>query len=587
MNYLDLFILFGTLLFIVAYGVWKTREQKNIEGYLLGGRSMRWGTIGLSVMATQASAITFISTPGQAYESGMGFVQNYFGLPIALIVVSAVFIPLYYKLKVYTAYEFLEKRFDSKTRFLGAFLFLIQRGLAAGITIYAPSIILSSILHWDLTLTIVSTGVLVMIYTVSGGTRAVSITQKQQMAVIMGGMFVTFFIMLAYISAHTSLGGAFQIAGVLGKMEAVNLDFDFSERYTIWSGLAGGFFLALSYFGTDQSQVQRYLGGASATESRMGLMFNALLKIPMQFFILLTGVMVYVFYIFYQPPVHFKATSVEVIKQSPFVEEYDELSGVYQGWLEKRKQAATNLTQKGLSDKEQKVFVNELVTTDKESTKIREKVKDLISKADNTLETKDSDYVFLTFITNYLPHGLIGLLIAVILSAAMSSTSSELNALASTTSVDFYKRMIRKNESDHHYLNISKLLTLAWGVLAILFAILAKNSENLIEAVNIVGSLFYGTILGIFLVAFFLKWVKGNAVFFAAAIAQTVVIACHFMTEAGYFKLGYLWYNAIGCGVTFVLSMIFSFFGFDKNSSKYVTISTRKMRIRKKWVFFI
>ncbi len=556
MNNLDLIVLFGTLLFIVAYGVYKTRGQKDIEGYLLGGHSMKWGTIGLSVMATQASAITFISTPGQAYESGMGFVQNYFGLPIALIVVSAVFIPIFYRLKVYTAYEFLEKRFDLKTRYLGASLFLVQRGLAAGITIYAPAIIISSILHWNLTATILGTGILVIIYTVSGGTKAVSITQKQQMAVIMAGMFAAFFVTLGYIGDHTSFGGALEIAGSLGKLEAVNFSMDAGERYTIWSGLAGGFFLQLSYFGTDQSQVQRYLGGSSAAESRMGLMFNAILKIPMQFFILFVGVMVYVFFIFYNPPIHFKEASVDIVENSAYAGEFQTINDEYSGALEERKLAAQALTNESISDAERSAFVEQLKVADAKSVELRQKAKEVILKADNTLETKDSDYVFLTFIITYLPHGLIGLLIAVIFSAAMSSTSSELNALASTTSVDFYKRAINKGASDHHYLNTSKLMTLGWGVLAILFAILAKNSENLIEAVNIVGSIFYGTVLGIFLVAFFFKWIKGNPVFIAAIIAQTSVIIIHFMTEAGIFSLSYLWYNLIGCGGTIILSMI-------------------------------
>lgn len=556
MNNLDLIVLFGTLLFIVAYGVYKTRGQKDIEGYLLGGHSMKWGTIGLSVMATQASAITFISTPGQAYESGMGFVQNYFGLPIALIVVSAVFIPIFYRLKVYTAYEFLEKRFDLKTRYLGASLFLIQRGLAAGITIYAPAIIISSILHWNLTATILGTGILVIIYTVSGGTKAVSITQKQQMAVIMAGMFAAFFVTLGYIGDHTSFGGALEIAGNLGKLEAVNFSMDAGERYTIWSGLAGGFFLQLSYFGTDQSQVQRYLGGTSAAESRMGLMFNAILKIPMQFFILFVGVMVYVFFIFYNPPIHFKEASVDIVESSEFSDEFAVINNDYSIALDERRAAAKGLANEAITEQEKTTFAQQLKEADAKSVALRQQAKEVILKADETLETKDSDYVFLTFIITYLPHGLIGLLIAVIFSAAMSSTSSELNALASTTSVDFYKRAINKGASDHHYLNTSKLLTLAWGVLAILFAILAKNSENLIEAVNIVGSIFYGTVLGIFLVAFFFKWVKGNSVFVAALVAQTAVITIHFMTEAGIFSLSYLWYNLIGCGGTIILSMI-------------------------------
>ena len=559
MNTVDLVVLFGTLIFIVAYGVWKTRGQSNIKGYLLGDNTLKWGTIGLSVMATQASAITFISTPGQAYDSGMGFVQNYFGLPIAIIIVATVFIPIYYKLKVYTAYEYLEKRFDLKTRILGAFLFLVQRGLAAGITIYAPAIILSSILDWDLTFMIILTGTLVIIYTVSGGTRAVSITQKQQMAVIMMGMFIAFGIIISYITDFVSFGDAVSVAGVLNKTQAVDFDFNFEKRYTFWSGITGGLFLALSYFGTDQSQVQRYLGGKNISESRMGLYFNAIFKIPMQLFILFVGVMVYVFYIFYQPPVHFKEVSLDLVRESPKAQILEDLESEYQTAVEERKSLVLAYAES--SDNEEKeVLGQQIAAADLHSEQIRTEVKELILSVDESIETKDSDYVFLSFILKYLPHGFVGLLIAVILSAAMSSTSSELNSLASTTSVDFYKRLIRSKETDKGYLIASRLFTLMWGLLAIFFAIMAKNSENLIEAVNIIGSIFYGTILGIFLVAFFLKRIGGSAVFYAAIIAEIVVITCHFMAEAGYFKLGYLWYNAIGCFVTIILSLLFNLF---------------------------
>ncbi|MEQ8240682.1 MAG: sodium:solute symporter [Cyclobacteriaceae bacterium] len=554
MNYLDLIVLFGTLLTIVGYGVYKTRGQHNIEGYLLGDKSMKWGTIGLSVMATQASAVTFISTPGQAYESGMGFVQNYFGLPIALIIVSTVFIPIFYKLKVYTAYEFLENRFDLKTRLLSAFLFLVQRGLAAGITIYAPAIIISSILGWNLTMTILITGILVIIYTVSGGTRAVSITQKHQMAVIMAGMTAAFFMMIGYISDYVTFGEAVSIASRLDKMNAVDFDLNFEKRYTFWSGITGGLFLALAYFGTDQSQVQRYLGGQNVRESRMGLMFNAVFKIPMQFFILFVGVMAYVFYLFHQPPVHFKEASVQLLKDSQYNTEYLALEQEYDNLTDQRRELAISFAK--ADESAQKELGDELSSLDQASIATREKVKGLITKMDPEIETKDADYVFLTFILNYLPHGVIGLLIAVIFSAAMSSTSSELNALASTTSIDFYKRLVQKGGSDTHYLNTSKYLTLGWGVIAISFAVLAKNSENLIEAVNIVGSIFYGTILGIFLVAFFFKKVKGNAVFYAALVAQTAVFVFHFLTLAEVITLGYLWYNAIGCFITIILSLI-------------------------------
>jgi len=556
MNNLDLLVLFGTLMFIVSYGVWQTRKQNSLEGYLLGGNSLRWGTIGLSVMATQASAITFISTPGQAYESGMGFVQNYFGLPIALIIVSAVFIPIFYKLKVYTAYEFLESRFDLKTRLLGAFLFLVQRGLAAGITIYAPAIILSSMLGWNLTATILVTGILVIIYTVSGGTKAVSITQKQQMGVIMIGMFMAFFMLISYITEHVSFGNALNIAGSLGKLQAVDLSLDFEKRYTIWSGILGGLFLALSYFGTDQSQVQRYISGKNTTESRMGLMFNAILKIPMQFFILFVGVMVYVFYLFYTPPVHFKDTSVQRLLQSEYREQYQGLESQYDQLVEERKTVALAYAETDGKDATLASRLNEL---DQQSIMVRGEVKSLITQLDPEIETKDSDYVFLTFIMTHLPHGLIGLLIAVIFSAAMSSSSSELNALASTTSIDFYKRLFTTNDDSSalQQVWVSKLLTFGWGVLAVSFAILAKNSENLIEAVNIVGSIFYGTILGLFLVAFFIKFVQGTAVFWATVISQIVVIVFHFLVLNEVISLGYLWYNAIGLGLTIGLSVVF------------------------------
>jgi len=559
MSTIDLIILFGTLAFIVSYGVWKTRGSQNIQGYFLANKSMGWGTIGLSVMATQASAITFISTPGQAYESGMSFIQNYLGMPIALIIVSAFFIPIYYRLNVYTAYEFLESRFDIKTRFLGAFLFLVQRGLAAGITIYAPAIIVSTILGWNLTLTILLVGVLVIIYTVSGGTKAVSITQKQQMMVIMGGMVVAFIIVVNYISEYASFTESLSIAGHLGKLNTVDFDFSFEKRYTIWSGIAGGLILQLSYFGTDQSQVQRYIGGKNTIQSKMGMMFNAMLKIPMQFFILLVGVFVYIFYIFYQPPVHFKEKSLEIVASSDQSTKLKNYRDEYANLTQQRKEIAQSFVSSIRKKDTQGIesYSKALNEVDQKGIQTRAKVKDLITDVDPTIETKDADFVFLTFILDYLPVGLIGLLIAVIFSAAMSSISSEVNALASTTVVDFYQRFFNNHASDQHYVIISRVLTGLWGVVAISFALLAKNSENLIEAVNIIGSLFYGTILGIFLTAFFFKSIKGNAVFWGALIAELVVIICHFLTTIGVIELGYLWYNAIGCFLTILLGGIF------------------------------
>ena len=558
MNQLDFLVLTLTLLSIVTFGVWKTRGQGNIESYLLGDHRMKWSTIGLSVMATQASAITFISTPGQAYESGMGFIQNYFGLPLALIIVSVFFIPIYFKLKVYTAYEYLERRFDLKTRMFGAFLFLIQRGLAAGITIYAPSLILSTILEWNLSYTILGTGILVIIYTVSGGTKAVSITQKQQMGVIMGGMFVAFGYILSYVTDFISLTEAIDVAGILGKTDAIDFDFSFEKRYTIWSGLMAGLVLQLSYFGTDQSQVQRYLAGKNIKESRMGLMFNAILKIPMQFFVLFVGVMVYVFYIFYTPPIHFNEKSLLVIKESVARDQFIAIENSYNDLILKRKNLTLSYTEESSTIKKFQLK-DDLINIDARQEVLRNNVKDLITKVDPELSTKDSDYVFLTFILDYLPNGFIGLLIAVILSASMSSTSSELNSLASTSTVDLYQRIIKREDTDKNYLSASKWITFIWGVLAIIFAFIASDSENLIETVNIIGSVFYGTILGIFLVAFFIKRVQGNAVFIAAIIAESMVIACHFLNVNGYFTIGYLWYNAIGVFVTVITAWLLSF----------------------------
>ncbi len=553
MSALDWTVLLGTLFFIVAYGVWKTRGSNDIEGYLLGNKQMKWGTIGLSVMATQASAITFLSTPGQAYASGMGFVQNYLGLPIALIIVSAVFIPIYFKQKVYTAYEYLEGRFDLKTRLLGGFLFLVQRGLAAGITIYAPAIILSTMLGWNLEATILTVGILVVIYTVSGGTKAVSLTQKYQMAVIMGGMLIAFFVVLGHLPETLSFSDAVKVAGKMGKLEVISFSMDPGKRYTFWTGIGGGLFLAMSYFGTDQSQVARYLSGKSIAESRMGLMFNALLKIPMQFFILFLGVMVFVFYLFEQPPTYFKQVDIDLLQSGIHAEAYSTLEKAHTEGFKHQKEdiiALVDAFDKG-DENDINAKAGQLKQSSGQYMQVREDIKTLISENDPQTETKDSDYVFLTFIMNFMPKGLIGLLLAVIFSAAMSSTSSELNALASTTTVDFYKRVWMKGRSDKHYLIASKLLTLFWGVVAIIFALYARLVENLIEAVNILGSIFYGTVLGIFLVAFFIKQVKGNAVFFGALVAQLLVLLIKYNSD-----ISYLWFNIIGC----VLTIVFSFF---------------------------
>lgn len=550
MSTIDWVILFGTLGLIVGYGSWKTRKNKNLESYLKGNNSENWMTIGLSIMATQASAITFLSTPGQAYESGMGFVQFYFGLPLAMILISIFFLPIYYRLKVYTAYQYLEERFDSKVRSFTAFLFLMSRGMAAGITIYAPAIILSTLLNWNLQLTCLLIGLLVIIYTVSGGSRAVSLTQKWQMAVIMVGMFFAFYFVLDSFPKNVDFSKGVDIAGQLGKMNIIDTSFDLTNRYTIWSGLFGGLFLFLSYFGTDQSQVQRYLGGKSLKASRMGLMFNGILKIPMQFFILLIGVMVFVSFQFNKPPIIFNQGTVisEKIDQNrldPLANKYDIVHGYKNHLL--TEQAGGTTSSNASTIQLMQTLQNDL----------RDAYKVEIQAMDENYEKKDADYIFLHFVLTFLPAGLIGLLLAVIFSAAMSSTAGELNALASTTTIDFYRKYWTKEENNEKKdLNISRWLTVGWGILAILVALTAGLVENLIELVNILGSLFYGTILGVFLVAFFFKFIKATAVFTGAIIGQLLIFTLHLMTVFDLLELSYLMYNVIASIVVVITSLI-------------------------------
>jgi solute:Na+ symporter, SSS family len=566
LSMLDWGVLFGTLLFIAIYGIYKTRGSKDIQGYLKGDNEAKWWTIGLSVMATQASAITFLSTPGQAYDDGMGFVQFYFGLPIAMVIISVTIIPVFYRLKVYTAYEYLENRFDYKTRFLASFLFLIQRGLAAGITIYAPSIILSSLLGWNLNFTNILIGLLVIVYTVSGGTKAVSQTQKQQMAVIFIGMIVAFFIIVFSLPEDISFGNAVSLAGEMGRMNIVSFDLDLNSRYTFWSGITGGLFLSLSYFGTDQSQVQRYLSGQSVKQSRLGLMFNGLLKIPMQFIILFIGVMVFVFFQFEKPPVFFneplhqQAMNTEYSEQLQNLEAEHEKNFQYKHELIRAyidaEKSGDEVVSASISGKIREAGLRE--------REIRKASGSVIKQAIPDAEVKDTDYVFISFILKYLPAGIIGLLLAVIFSAAMSSTSGELNALSSTTVIDIYKRKLKPEASDAHYLKVSKLFTAFWGVLAILFATFASLVDNLIQAVNILGSLFYGTILGIFLSAFYIKRIMATEVFYAAIISQLTVFSLFIFTD-----IGYLWFNAIGCALVVLsaslLKLLFSLY--NKTSS--------------------
>ena len=560
MQVLDWIVLSSTLLFIVLFGVYKTRKSsKNVEDFIRGGSESRWWTIGLSVMATQASAITFLSAPGQAFNDGMGFVQFYFGLPIAMVIICMVFIPIYHKLKVYTAYEFLESRFDLKTRSLAAILFLIQRGLAAGITIFAPAIILSAVLGWPLIQLNIIIGVLVIIYTVSGGTKAVNVTQKQQMGIIFVGMSIAFYMILDQLPQDITFTKALDIAGASGKMDILDFSFDLNNRYTVWTGFLGGTFLMLSYFGTDQSQVQRYLTGKTVRQSQLGLIFNGLLKVPMQFFILLVGVMVFVFYQFNASPLNFNPQAKEEVMKTSYANEYLALEKKHQT-LEKEKFAL--LLNDQITDKKEALNQIEI-----ENKLIRADARTIIKKAASQVESNDKDYVFLHFILNNLPRGLIGLLLAVILSAAMSSTASELNALASTTALDLYRRNVKGERSESHYVNASKWFTLAWGIVAISIACVANLFDNLIQLVNIIGSIFYGNVLGIFLLAFFIKFVRGNAVFTAAIITQICIIIIWYLDW-----LPYLWLNLIGCALVMGIAMLLQ--AFTKNKPLITEVSS-------------
>tara|TARA_B110000483_G_scaffold57485_2_gene71892 strand:- start:473 stop:2128 length:1656 start_codon:yes stop_codon:yes gene_type:complete len=544
MQLLDWIILGATLAFIVLYGVWKNNSHKNINEYLKGGNEARWWTVGLSVMATQASAITFLSTPGQAFHDGMGFVQFYFGLPFAMLIICLFFIPVYHRLNVYTAYEFLEKRFNLQVRTLTALLFLVQRGLAAGITIYAPAIILSVVLGWDLKILVVMVGTLVITYTMIGGTKAVNVTQKQQMFIIFLGMFIAFGFIISRFPEGIGFNKALHLAGKAGKLNVLDFSIDLNSRYTFWSGLTGGLFLALSYFGTDQSQVQRYLSGKSLKESQMGLIMNGVLKIPMQFFILLVGVMVFVFYQFEPAPLNFNPKAILAVQNSKSAVAFNKLEMENRSTQNDIKTLLLNSTDE--ADFEEQL--DQLTQTEKIQ---RQKAKDLIRSVAPDQETNDKDYVFISFILGYLPTGLIGLLLAVIFSAAMSSTASELNALAATTTVDLYQRNVEK-KSAAHYVNASKTFTLIWGIIAILFASVGNLFENLIQLVNIIGSVFYGTILGIFLVAIFIKHVQGKAVFWAALISEAIILFLFC-----YDVVSFLWLNVIGAILTILLALAF------------------------------
>ncbi|MBT9394338.1 sodium:solute symporter [Hymenobacter sp. NST-14] len=547
MSGLDWLILGGTLLFIVGFGTWRTRRAgDSLDGYLLGGRQASWWAVGLSIMATQASAITFLSTPGQAYDDGMRFIQFYLGLPVAMVLIAVFAVPIYHRLQVFTAYEYLEGRFDRRTRTFAALLFLVQRGLSNGLSLYAPALVLSAILGWDIQLTVWLIGGLMIAYTVSGGTRAVAVTQQGQVAVIFTGMVVAGYLLVHYLPAEVGFTDAMRVAGHEGKLNLIDFHFDPSDRYNFWSGLTGGLFLALSYFGTDQSQVQRYLAGRDITESRLGLLMNGLLKIPMQFGILLLGVLLFVFYQFNPAPLTFnRPVYMQVAHSEQYGPQLRALERTHATLFKARARATGELVAALKTDDEQAIATakTHLQATQAANLGLRQQAQTLLKQAVPAAEAKDTDYIFLTFVLHYLPHGLVGLLIAVVLSAAMGSAAAGLNALSSTTVVDLYKPR-RPGRSETHYVAASRWAAVGWGVLGIGFATFAARLENLIQAVNILGSLFYGTILGIFVVAFFLKSVGGRTVFWAAVAAQIVVLTLFFATD-----IGYLWFNIIGCAV--------------------------------------
>ena len=551
MSAVDWSVLAASLAFIVAYGAWKTRRTRNMDDFLLAGRELGWPAVTLSIMATQASAITFLSTPGQAYVDGLRFVQFYLGLPLAMVVLSATAVPIYFRLKVYTAYEYLESRFDLKTRALAAFLFLAQRGLAAGLTIYAPSLILSVLLGWNIYWTNLAIGSMVIVYTTVGGAKAVGWTQLQQMLIITGGMAGAFAVVVYLLPDGVSFLDSLKLAGKFGRLEAIDFSFDLQNRYNLWSGLIGGFFLALSYFGTDHSQVQRYLSGRSVAQSRLGLLGNGLVKVPMQFLILLLGVMVFVFYQFTPPPLCFNPVQAARVRQGPAAGHYKALEDRFERQFVAKRASAHRLLAAMESGTPADVeSARKLLRQDAEaSDATRREAFVLIRQADPASGSGDTNYIFLNFVIHYLPVGLVGLVLAAIFAASMSSTAAELNALAATTYVDVARRLAGHAGDASGQIHLTRVFTAGWGAVAIGFACFAHHLGTLIEAVNILGSLFYGTILGIFLVAFYLKRVTGPATFYAALVAEAAVLGCFLWSD-----LSYLWFNVVGCLLVMLLA---------------------------------
>ncbi|OIN57439.1 sodium:solute symporter [Arsenicibacter rosenii] len=558
MSGLDWGILIVTLASIIFYGLYRSRGNRNMDDYLLAGQSLPWYHVCLSVMATQASAVTFLSAPGQGYADGMRFVQFYFGLPLAMVVLSVTFVPIFHRLRVFTAYEYLEERFDGRVRILTSLLFLLQRGLSTGLSIYAPAIILSTILGWNIYWTNLIMGGLVLIYTVTGGTKAISYTHIQQMLIVTLAMGLAGYMTVHLLPERVGFTDALKVAGKAGRMNLIDLKFDPNSRYNLWSGLIGGFFLQLSYFGTDQSQVGRYLTGHSVGQSRLGLLMNGLLKVPMQFLILMVGVLVFSFYQFHESPIFFNKQETEKLKNSQYATRYQLLEIRHQLLAKERQKNVVMLETAMDGDNEEAVAeaTKGLKETDEAIKAVKTSVVDLIKENNPAADTSDVNYVFLRFVLDYLPHGLIGLLIAVIFSASMGSIAAAYNSLASTSIVDIYKRRMHTGGDDRHYLNASKWATVGWGIFCIIVAQFANRFGSMIEAVNILGSLFYGVILGIFVVAFYMKSIGGKATFWAAIIGEILVVYCYLIDLTAF-----LWLNAIGCllvmGFAWILQRVF------------------------------
>ena len=549
MSSIDWVVMVVVILSIPGYGLWRARGMHTVKEYLLADKSMPWYAMGLSIMATQASAVTFIATTGQSFVDGMRFVQFYFGLPIAMVILAATAVPIFHKSGVYTAYEYLEKRFDAKTRALASVVFLLQRGLSVGVSLYAPAIVMSVIFGWNDRLTTLMIGVICVVYTTKGGIPAVTWTDVAQMMVIFSGLILALITVISLLPANLGFGGAVYLAGAVGKLNAVDLNLDWNNRYNLWSGLVGGSFLALGYFGCDQSQVQRYLTGKSVAQSRLGLILNAMAKVPMQFFILFVGAMVFVFYLFTPPPILFQRDALATISTRP---EYGAVRSKFEGAWQRRKDAALELgtARKANDSQREAVAVAEYRTADHDLSSARADGIKLYEKAQRTPGYNDTNYVFLTFVTKFFPVGYIGLVIAVIFTAAMSSSSGELNALATVSVMDIYRRHFRPVASDRHYLLASRIFTALWGAWAVMFAQYAKNLGSLVEAVNLVGSYFYPVLLGVFILAFFFRNVRGSAAFWAMVTGEAAVVACALFTN-----IAFLWYNVIGTAVVVVAGL--------------------------------